>query len=174
MNDFLVAPTPKAKLAQSRADLLAAMGLEPTVRSIADPVIELPRWTPSPARPPASARRRWWRRHPARSAIELFEPGLARYARRNPHRLIGYAAGAGSLLVLLKPWRLLSLGAAVALAVRATDIAGAALAFLENARAASRAATTKAQEPRRWHSPYRASGTESLVPHPSVHPPTNP
>lgn len=136
MGDPLVAPTPKAKLAQSRADLLAAMGLEPTERSIADPAIELPRWTPGHPRPTAGAMRRWWPRHPARSAIELLEPGLARYARRNPHRLVGYAAGA-------------------------------VLAYLENARAASRSATTQAREPRPFHGPARAAevhpNTESIA-----------
>ena len=51
---------------------------------------------------------------------------------------------------------LVSLGAAVTLAVGASDIAGAVLASRENVRAASRAATTQAREPRPFRGPVRA------------------
>lgn len=66
MNDTTASPTPKERLALSRAELLATMGFRP--------------------------------------------------------RLMGYAAGAGGLLVLLKPWRILSLSAGIALAFKAFDV----------------------------------------------------
>lgn len=74
---------------------------------------------------------RWWRGHPASYALALLEPGLERYARLRPGRLVAYAAGAGVALVILRPWRLLSLGAIVALAFKATHIAGAVSAALD-------------------------------------------
>jgi len=74
---------------------------------------------------------RWWRGHPASYALALLEPGLERYARLRPGRLVAYAAGAGAALVVLRPWRLLSLGAIVALAFKATDVVGAVSAALD-------------------------------------------
>ncbi|MDM0032263.1 hypothetical protein QTI33_08995 [Variovorax sp. J22P271] len=117
--------SPKEKLALSRAELLAAMGDPGGGRldgSIDQPLPEPVR--PLSARGGAAFVSRWWRRHPVSSALELLEPGLERYARRNPARLVGYGAGFGSLLVVLRPWRLLSLGAAVALVFKASNIAG--------------------------------------------------
>lgn len=67
---------------------------------------------------------RWWRRSHLSTATELATPFLQHYAQRHPARLMAYAAGTGSLLVLVKPWRLLSLSMVVGLMVRSTDIAG--------------------------------------------------
>lgn len=55
----------------------------------------------------------WWRQHPLRKAAdvasELAEPAaralLAPTAARHPLRLVALAAGAGALLVALRPWR---------------------------------------------------------------------
>ena len=67
---------------------------------------------------------RWWRRSHLSTATELATPFLQHYAERHPARLMVYAAGTGSLVVLVKPWRLLSLSMVVGLMVRSTDIAG--------------------------------------------------
>lgn len=67
---------------------------------------------------------RWWRRSHLSTATELATPFLQHYAERHPARLMAYAAGTGSLVVLVKPWRLLSLSMVVGLMVRSTDIAG--------------------------------------------------
>jgi hypothetical protein len=66
---------------------------------------------------------RWWRRHPANAAGQLARPLLERYAREQPARLMAVAAGAGALVVLVKPWRLLSVTAVVAALLKTSDVA---------------------------------------------------
>lgn len=66
---------------------------------------------------------RWWRRHPANAAGQLARPLLERYAREQPAKLITAAAGTGALLVLIKPWRLLSITAIIAAVLRTSDVA---------------------------------------------------
>lgn len=66
---------------------------------------------------------RWWRRHPANAVGQLARPLLERYAREQPARLVGAAAVAGALLVLLRPWRLLSAGAVATAVMKSSDIA---------------------------------------------------
>ncbi|WP_428422585.1 hypothetical protein [Methylibium sp.] len=61
----------------------------------------------------ASMLARWWQRHPLHEAVnvasELGGPAarrlLASTAERHPLRLLALAAGAGALLVALRPWR---------------------------------------------------------------------
>jgi hypothetical protein len=66
---------------------------------------------------------RWWRRHPANAMTRLAHPVLQRYARKQPVKLIGIAAGVGAALYLVKPWRLLSLTAILAGVLKTSDIA---------------------------------------------------
>lgn len=66
---------------------------------------------------------RWWRRHPANAVVQLGRPVLARYARRRPVKLMAYAAGTGALLVILRPWRLLSVTALAAAVFKTSDVA---------------------------------------------------
>ncbi|GAA4341712.1 hypothetical protein GCM10023165_22700 [Variovorax defluvii] len=66
---------------------------------------------------------RWWRRHPANAATQLARPLLERYAREKPAKLVAAAAGTGALLVLIRPWRLLSVTAVVAALLKTSDIA---------------------------------------------------
>lgn len=66
---------------------------------------------------------RWWRRHPANAVVQLAQPLLQRYAKKQPGKLIAYAAGTGALLVIIKPWRLLSFTALVAAVLKTSDVA---------------------------------------------------
>ena len=66
---------------------------------------------------------RWWRRHPANAPGQLARPLLERYAREQPVRLMAAAAGTGALMVLVKPWRLLSVTAVVAALLKTSDVA---------------------------------------------------
>jgi hypothetical protein len=66
---------------------------------------------------------RWWRRHPANAMVQVATPMLARYARKQPAKLMAYAAGTGALLVILRPWRLLSVTALVAAVFKTSDVA---------------------------------------------------
>ena len=134
MTDLEDAMAPKSKLALSRAALLAAMGLKEmrtvdgsrTMEHVPEPIPT----GPVASRLHATGLGRWWRKHPAQTAVALIEPGLQRYASRNPVRLVTYAAVAGCAIVLLKPWRLLSVGAVVTLLLKSSDIAGAVSTYL--------------------------------------------
>lgn len=60
----------------------------------------------------------WWQAHPARIAAHVAEPALRELAREQPLKLVGIAAGVGAAAALLRPWRLVSLGAVLAIALR--------------------------------------------------------
>lgn len=66
---------------------------------------------------------RWWRRHPANAAAQLARPLLERYARREPAKLMAGAAAFGAVVVLVKPWRLLSVTALMAALLKTSDVA---------------------------------------------------
>jgi len=66
---------------------------------------------------------RWWRRHPANAAGQLARPLIERYAREQPVKLIAAAAGTGALIVLVRPWRLLSITAVLAAVLKTSDVA---------------------------------------------------
>lgn len=73
-----------------------------------------------------------WRRHPVRPAVETalarYRPVIERTARRQPGALLGVAFGAGALLWLMRPWRLLFRATVVArvLPAIARQVAGKA------------------------------------------------
>lgn len=56
------------------------------------------------------ATRTWWHRHPASAVVELAQPLLEDYAQAHPFKLLGFSAGAGAALVVIRPWRLVSVG----------------------------------------------------------------
>lgn len=66
---------------------------------------------------------RWWRRHPANAMVQLAQPLLQRYARKQPGKLIAIAAGTGAVIMLVKPWRLLSVTALAAAVLKTSDVA---------------------------------------------------
>lgn len=77
--------------------------------------------------------RSWWRRHPAHVATDLALPLVREYARARPWHLVGGAAAAGAALVLLRPWRMVSLagiGGMVWGALRSPELNGLAQAML--------------------------------------------
>lgn len=66
---------------------------------------------------------RWWQRHPANAVGQLAKPLLAQYAREQPVKLMAVAATAGAVMVVLRPWRLLSATALAALLFKSSDVA---------------------------------------------------
>ncbi len=66
---------------------------------------------------------RWWRRHPAHAAGQLARPLLEHYARTEPAKLMAAAAATGALLVLVRPWRLISATAVIAAVLKTSDVA---------------------------------------------------
>ena len=66
---------------------------------------------------------RWWRRHPAHAVGQLARPMLEHYARKEPAKLMAAAAATGAVLVLVRPWRLLSATAVLAAVLKTSDVA---------------------------------------------------
>ncbi|MEJ7687246.1 MAG: hypothetical protein WKG52_09795 [Variovorax sp.] len=77
-----------------------------------------------------SMTQRWWRRHPANAVGQLARPLLDRYARDQPVKLVTAAATIGVLVVLVKPWRLLSVTALLAALLKTSDIADIVTALM--------------------------------------------
>ncbi len=68
--------------------------------------------------------RRWWSRHPANAATQLARPVLQHFADREPVKLIAASAAVGALLVLVKPWRLLSITTILGGILKTSNVAG--------------------------------------------------
>lgn len=71
----------------------------------------------------------WWHFHPARRGLMLAAPHLADYARVRPMQAIGVAAGIGAALVVLRPWKLLSVSGLAMALLRSTEFSSVALAL---------------------------------------------
>ncbi|MES2509566.1 MAG: hypothetical protein V4625_06525 [Pseudomonadota bacterium] len=64
----------------------------------------------------------WWQHHPAQLALNLAKPALGRYAEEKPLQLLGVAAGIGAAVVVLRPWRLMSVTGLLFAAIKASDM----------------------------------------------------
>ncbi|MDM0051810.1 hypothetical protein [Variovorax sp. J22R115] len=121
--------SPQERLAISRRALVSQLQGESRRARDEPPLIESPPRSPGTSAQFAwgavaqNVARRWWRRHPANAVAQVARPLLERYAREEPAKLMAAAAGVGALLVLIKPWRLLSITAVVAAALKTSDTA---------------------------------------------------
>jgi hypothetical protein len=79
------------------------------------------------------ALRSWWHHHPVSMAVGLAKPTLKHYAEEKPFHLLGIAAAAGAATVLIRPWRLVSVGSLLLAAVKSSEISGALLSMLSSA-----------------------------------------
>lgn len=70
-----------------------------------------------------SVAQRWWQRHPVNAVGQLARPLLNRYAQDQPVKLMAVAATTGAVMVVLRPWRLLSATALAALLFKSSDVA---------------------------------------------------
>lgn len=76
----------------------------------------------------------WWRSHPAHLALDVTKPLVQDFAREQPVKLLGIAAATGAALVLLRPWRLISLtGVALAL-FKSTEVSGIVQSLMRGER----------------------------------------
>ena len=74
----------------------------------------------------------WWRHHPAHFAVSVAQPVLGRYARQNPFRLLAISAGVGAALVVLKPWRLVSMGGIALATLKSSEFSGLLMSVLSS------------------------------------------
>jgi hypothetical protein len=76
----------------------------------------------------------WWQNHPAHTAAQVVQPVLSAYAQERPLQVVGIAAGLGAALVVFRPWRLVSIGALVAAALKSPAIPGLFMSLLASDR----------------------------------------
>jgi hypothetical protein len=70
------------------------------------------------------AARSYWRHHPARMGVQMAAPLLSRYARSHPLAYLGIAAAAGALLMVARPWRLISVTGVLMALAKSPQVAG--------------------------------------------------
>ena len=80
----------------------------------------------------------WWQNHPAQLAIDLAAPVLGKYAEKKPLQLLGLAAGVGAAVVLLRPWRLVSMTGILLTTLKSSKVSSLVLSLLStNTRSTS-------------------------------------
>ncbi|MEO7160934.1 MAG: hypothetical protein ABIX00_10635 [Polaromonas sp.] len=78
------------------------------------------------------AARVWWHRHPASAAAELARPLLSGYAREHPFKLLGISVAVGAAVVVIRPWRMMSVGALVVAAVKSSGLTNTLVSMLSS------------------------------------------
>ena len=72
----------------------------------------------------------WWHHHPAQLALDLAKPVLGKYAEEKPLQLLGIAAGLGAAVVLVRPWRLVSVTGLAVATLKSSEVSGLLLSLL--------------------------------------------
>ena len=80
-----------------------------------------------------SALRMWWRHHPAHMGLELATPMLSAYARKKPVQFLGIAAAVGAIVVVAKPWRLISATGLVMALLKSSQISSLVMSAMAGA-----------------------------------------
>ncbi|MDP3759169.1 MAG: hypothetical protein Q8R01_01475 [Ramlibacter sp.] len=75
----------------------------------------------------------WWRHHPAHMGVELATPILSAYARKKPLQFLGIAAAVGAVVMVARPWRLISATGIVVALVKSSQLSGLLMSALSAA-----------------------------------------
>jgi hypothetical protein len=75
----------------------------------------------------------WWRYHPAHMGLELATPALSAFAERKPLQYLGIAAAVGAVVVIARPWRLISVGGLVMAVAKSSQLSTLLLSALSAA-----------------------------------------
>lgn len=78
------------------------------------------------------AMRVWWRHHPMNVAVDLAKPVIDKYAKEQPLKLLGIAAGIGAAAVVLRPWRLVSLGGVLLATLKSSELSSVLFSMLSS------------------------------------------
>jgi hypothetical protein len=82
----------------------------------------------------SSAARAWWRHHPAQMAVDMATPALQSSLRKRPFQVLALSAGVGALLVVTRPWRLISVTTLVVAIVKSSQLSGVVMSALSDAK----------------------------------------
>lgn len=134
--------TPQERLAASRKAILRNMNADhlspvPAGRRVGlgdAPEDEAGKPTGSMWQSISRAVRVWWQHHPAQLALDVAKPLLGKYAKDKPFQLLGVAAAAGAAVVLLRPWRLVSLTGLTVTALKSSQFSRLLLSLLSTHR----------------------------------------
>lgn len=72
----------------------------------------------------------WWHYHPVRTGLDMATPLLSAYAARKPVQYLGIAALAGALVVVTRPWRLISVTGLLVALVKSSQLSGMVLSAM--------------------------------------------
>lgn len=75
----------------------------------------------------------WWRSHPASMGLELATPMLSNYARRKPVQFLAIAAGMGAVILVARPWRLISVTGLLVALVKSSELSGLVMSAMSAA-----------------------------------------
>lgn len=75
----------------------------------------------------------WWRHHPAHMGVELATPILSTYAHRKPVQFLAIAATLGAVVVVVRPWRLITVGGLLAAVLKSSQLSGLLMSALSAA-----------------------------------------
>lgn len=139
MADILL-PSPQERLASSRKALVRHMTRnERGPKSQLDDPLALSDEPQDVSEPRHStfatmsnAAKAWWAHQPAHVAVDFVRPVIGRFAERQPLKLLGIAAGIGAAAVLLRPWRLVSIGGLLLAAVKSAAVPSVLLSMLSS------------------------------------------
>lgn len=77
--------------------------------------------------------RSWWRHHPASMGLDLVTPALSSYAARKPLQYLGIAAAIGAVLMVARPWRLISVTGLIVAIVKSSQLSGLVMSAMAGA-----------------------------------------
>jgi hypothetical protein len=75
----------------------------------------------------------WWRSQPARLGVELAKPILSRYAARKPAQFLGIAVAGGALVVVARPWRLVSMTGLIVALLKSSQLSSVVMSAMSTA-----------------------------------------
>ncbi len=75
----------------------------------------------------------WWRQHPAHVGLELATPLLSAYAAKKPVQFLGIAAALGAVVVVVRPWRLITAGGVLAALLKSNQISSMVMSAMSAA-----------------------------------------
>ncbi|MEO5661591.1 MAG: hypothetical protein ABIQ90_17620 [Polaromonas sp.] len=78
------------------------------------------------------ALREWWNHHPASAASELARPLLSDYAKDHAFKLLCLSAAVGAAAVVIRPWRMVSVGALLVAAVKSSGLTSSLITMISS------------------------------------------
>jgi hypothetical protein len=75
----------------------------------------------------------WWRSHPAHLGLEIATPMLSSYAARKPAQFLGIAAALGAVVMIARPWRVISVTGLVVALVKSSQLSSVVMSAMSAA-----------------------------------------